>query len=601
MHLQKRIFIVLLIILYFSSLESSAKNSLQDSIPTFNKEVFQASLKKLAPKEFARLFTQQYREDSIKVMICTKFIEDEMLRSDDLLSQFWGYYSLAHWQSDLMNHETSIKYIDTLYDVAKTMKDDDLILSALINKGSFYFKFGFYKESMEYNLAALELAKQTNNLKRELAISLNIAMIKIHTNDSIGAVELLEETLKIIENGDAGTLNILKTNIYIALVKGYIEIEDYKKAKTYCQKGLELSKNNNDKESHFYCLSFLGTIEGLHGNFENAHKLLDEALAMAINIKTIDSEIPMIYFEKGEVFYKEKKFKNAIDFLLRAEKLMEKNKINYITLEEIYALLAKSYNEIDDPTNSLKYYEKANEVYKANDKRQKNISVSILKKYDLKSLEEELNLSEEKTKKTRTTLYVSIFSAMLIVLGLIYFYRRREKSNQHKFEAILKSLEAEKEEIIEIDPEVEKIVVKEIDKTKTVKVEKTETKEIEIIDETKERLLKKLQKFEAKESYLSKHSSLNEVAKKLKTNTSYLSKLVNTHKGKSFTAYITDLRVNYAIKRLKNDKKFRSYTIDSIAQEIGFNRSESFSRAFKNKTGLYPSYFIKNLDIQNIE
>ncbi|MEM6687195.1 MAG: helix-turn-helix domain-containing protein, partial [Bacteroidota bacterium] len=82
---------------------------------------------------------------------------------------------------------------------------------------------------------------------------------------------------------------------------------------------------------------------------------------------------------------------------------------------------------------------------------------------------------------------------------------------------------------------------------------------------------------------------------------SYLSKLVNAHKGKSFTAYITDLRVNYAIRRLKEDRKFRSYTIDSIARDIGFNRSESFSRAFKNKTGLYPSYYIKRLDSQNIE
>lgn len=79
-----------------------------------------------------------------------------------------------------------------------------------------------------------------------------------------------------------------------------------------------------------------------------------------------------------------------------------------------------------------------------------------------------------------------------------------------------------------------------------------------------------------------------------------MSKLVNAHKGKSFTAYITDLRVNYAIRRLKEDKKFRSYTIDSIARDIGFNRSESFSRAFKNKTGLYPSYYIKRLDSQNV-
>ena len=236
MRLQKCTAILLLTFSLCLHQSSFAKNSLQDSIPTFNKEVFQASLKELAPKEFARLFMQEYIQDSIKLTICSKYIEDEMLSSDDLLSQFWGYYSLANWQSDLMNHEESIRYVDMLYGVAKKMNDDDLMLSALINKGSFYFKFGAYKESIESNLKALELAKATNNIKRELAISLNLALIKLQTNDDVSAIELLRKILKVIDSGKAGTLTVLKTRVYVALIKGYIGIEDYETAKSYCEK-----------------------------------------------------------------------------------------------------------------------------------------------------------------------------------------------------------------------------------------------------------------------------------------------------------------------------------------------------------------------------
>ena len=113
-------------------------------------------------------------------------------------------------------------------------------------------------------------------------------------------------------------------------------------------------------------------------------------------------------------------------------------------------------------------------------------------------------------------------------------------------------------------------------------------------------ILKNLEEFEAKKLFLSNESTLVEVAKKIQTNTTYLSKVINTHKEKSFTAYITDLRVDYAIERLSHDRKFRSFTIGAIAQEIGFKRSESFSKAFKVKTGLYPSYFVKEVEKQQV-
>ncbi|WP_159025502.1 AraC family transcriptional regulator [Aquimarina sp. Aq78] len=43
---------------------------------------------------------------------------------------------------------------------------------------------------------------------------------------------------------------------------------------------------------------------------------------------------------------------------------------------------------------------------------------------------------------------------------------------------------------------------------------------------------------------------------------------------------------------------YRKYTVQAIAQEIGFNNSEAFSKAFYKKTGIYPSYFIKKLEKQ---
>ncbi len=580
--------LLVLIISFGYNQQSFANNSLQDTIQSFNKEEFKASLKELAPKEFARLFAQKYEKDSLKTTICIMHVKNSMLTSEDSIEQYWGYLCLSNWQNNIMNHEESVVNLNKSLQIAKSLNDDNLIMTSLQDRGNSYFDFGEYEKAMEDYLQVLDLAKKTNDQVREQVISLTISLIKMQTNDFPGAIELLNGLLKTIKDDEPKTLHI---NVYIALTKGYIGIGDYNQAKRYCEKGLELSEKLNDNEAKFYFFSFLGRIASLNQDFEEAHEFIQKSLNIAENLKTIDHEIPVLYIEKGEVFYKEKRYKVAIEFLLKADTLMQKHKLDFIKLEEAYALLAKSYKEVNDIENSLKYYEKANEVYKKNDKRQDNISVDIVKKYDLQSLKEELIAAEESSEKTKNILIVSVFVASFTVIGIVFFFRKREKNNQRKFEELLRSIE-EKEKEEKLEAVVEKGKVK--------KIAKAEIKEVEIIDETKAKLLKKLNNFEAKESYLSKHCSLNEVAKKLKTNTSYLSKLVNAHKGKSFTAYITELRVNYAIKRLKNDKKFRSYTIDSIAQEIGFNRSESFSRAFKNKTGLYPSYYIKSLDNKGV-
>ena len=110
----------------------------------------------------------------------------------------------------------------------------------------------------------------------------------------------------------------------------------------------------------------------------------------------------------------------------------------------------------------------------------------------------------------------------------------------------------------------------------------------EIIDD----ILRKLEKFEKNEDYLNANLSLMTLAKKFNTNSSYLSRVLNSSKSVNFSKYLNDLRINYAVRQIKNDAVFRKYTIEAIALECGYNNSASFSRSFYKNTGLYPSYFI---------
>lgn len=110
-----------------------------------------------------------------------------------------------------------------------------------------------------------------------------------------------------------------------------------------------------------------------------------------------------------------------------------------------------------------------------------------------------------------------------------------------------------------------------------------------------------LEMFETNKEFLHKNTTIEGLAKKFGTNRDYLSKSVNELKGKNFSQYLNELRINYIVEELKINKVLRKHTISAIAEDIGFNNSESFSNAFKKITGTLPSYYIKLLQTQKAQ
>ena len=124
--------------------------------------------------------------------------------------------------------------------------------------------------------------------------------------------------------------------------------------------------------------------------------------------------------------------------------------------------------------------------------------------------------------------------------------------------------------------------------------------EISISKEIVDSVLSGLVSFEEKREYTSQKITLNTLAKKLNTNSSYLSKIINYHKEGSFSNYLNRLRIDNIIEQLKSHSKIRKFTIKAIAQEAGYSNSDSFSKAFFKLKGIRPSDFIKQLEEEDI-
>ncbi len=108
-------------------------------------------------------------------------------------------------------------------------------------------------------------------------------------------------------------------------------------------------------------------------------------------------------------------------------------------------------------------------------------------------------------------------------------------------------------------------------------------------------IMSRLKSLEDQKLYLRQDFNMVYAAKQIKTNTTYLSKVINETKKQSFSDYTNHLRINYVLKRLNTDKQFRNYTIKAIAGENGYRTPESFSHHFKSKTGISPAKFIRAL------
>lgn len=99
-----------------------------------------------------------------------------------------------------------------------------------------------------------------------------------------------------------------------------------------------------------------------------------------------------------------------------------------------------------------------------------------------------------------------------------------------------------------------------------------------------------------KKMYKDPNFSSKDLAKQLKTNTRYLSAVVNSRFGMNFSCLLNEYRIKDAL-RLMGDKKNADKNIEEISAMVGFANRQSFYAAFYKNMGETPnSYRKRNLE-----
>ena len=86
--------------------------------------------------------------------------------------------------------------------------------------------------------------------------------------------------------------------------------------------------------------------------------------------------------------------------------------------------------------------------------------------------------------------------------------------------------------------------------------------------------------------------SAKELAAELKTNTRYLSAVVNSRFGMNYSCLLNEYRVKEA-QHLLTDKRYADKTVEEISTMVGFANRQSFYAAFYKNLGETPNGYRK--------
>lgn len=501
---------------------------------------------------------------------------------------FFAYRNLAKTEDLIGDTDKAITSINKAIKIAsEKLNDSEKEADCIFTKAYISYNNGLYEEAFSSYTKAYDYYKNTDNKTKKNYITINIALLKNILGDHDGAIKLLLESYneyqtlseeeRQLEYGNS-YVSILSTlsNAYIrkAIKNSNRKLILLDSASTYNTIGLLETEKTNNISANLSFKADKGIILEERGNIPEALKILNASLESNKHFQQ-PNLLTAIYYHKGICHKKLDQIDDAIFYLKKTDSITEKTRTNYTVLQNAYYALAKIYIERKDYVNSTKYLQLYIENDLINDDLTEVVRKQIHELHDISLLKDQINnLNDEIEDKSFTS--VTVIGILVILLGGFFiFYRYQKRKNKVAFQKLIQQIDAKNEE-----------------KTITQKASKAVT----IDDEKVVQVLKALEKFEEKEWFRNKNCDLAFVAKKVKTNKTYLSKIIHEHKQQKFIDYIRDLRINYALERLKDDPVFRSYDIKSIAEESGFKSSDMFSRAFVKNTGIYPSYYIKNIN-----
>ncbi|PWA10490.1 AraC family transcriptional regulator [Flavobacterium laiguense] len=523
----------------------------------------------LRNKDYDYLFKriEESENDSSKQSLYLRFYLVKSKSEKNFEKVVNGYKNYVHHSPENLK----LIYADSMVYTAKKSMDNALIGSAYLSKGIVYYSLKKHDYALDNYLIANNYISKTNDKYLIYKTKYNIAHIKYFLGFYDEAISLFKECIGYFkENSVGGYLNSLHS-----LGICYNRIGNYGLCTDTNLLGIAEGRRLANDEMRDYFIHSEGVNQYFRGNYSLAIKKITYALPTVHKYKDFANEA-VGYFYIGKSYWDLKNTQMAIPYFKKVDAIF--NDKGYIRpdLRNNYELLINYYKSKNNLNLQLYYIEKLLKVDSIIHNRYRYVSGKITKEYDTKELLFQKNNIERLFDKRKYNDYIFtsiILFLFLTVVFLIYRHIRNRKVYRQRFDDLMKKSET---------------------------VTKVESKNIvngieDINQDTVVSMLKQLEKFEKDKMFLEKDLTATKLTVSFDSNVKYLSKIISHYRGKKFVKYINDLKVDYLITLLKEDKKIQNYTNKALAEEAGFSSTQRFANAFFVRTGMPTSYFIEEI------
>ena len=498
--------------------------------------------------------------------------------------QMYLAYKTAMYQADKKEH---LLYADSMLVSAKHASDNVLIGSAYMTKATVYYGRKEHKKALDNFIIADEYISKTNDLYSIYKVKYGIAQTKYYLGFYDEAISLFRECIDYFkEENDRAYLNSLH-----CLGLCYNRIGNYEWCTITNQMGIDEGRKLENSEMEPYFIHSEGVNQCSEGKYNEAIKKLTTTLPDIINYKDFANE-SVAYFYIGKSYWSLKQQEKAIAYFKKVDAIFEKEKYIRPDLREGYEKLIDYYKRKNDTKSQLFYINQLLKVDHILGQNYNYLLRKIVKEYDTKELLKSKH-DIENAMTFRTVIGFSII--FLMALAIIYLIYRHFK-NKRLFKELMKR---DTTNPIILERSNKEIVFEKIAKHNTINniVPENNNKQAsqEISPDIEIGILKNLRKFELDKKYLQKDMTLVKMASLLNTNTKYVTRVIAKHRDKGTIEYITDLKIDFIIEILKKESKYRNYTNKALGEEAGFGSTQNFTKAFKARTRISPTYFIYQL------
>ncbi|SHI48284.1 helix-turn-helix domain-containing protein [Aquimarina spongiae] len=543
------------------------------------------SLQQKTYEELRALFSN-LRSDTLKSAYIANYYLIKAKRESNIPKIAKGYHLLYYSFSD---HTVKQKYVDSIIDITRYNQSREFPALAYLHKAQFHLYQNREITKTINNLnAARKYANQNDNIDLIYRVDYMIGIIKSeHLDEKEEALNIYKKCAKFYQTKKQDIYKSRYINTLHAIAETYIALKEHDSSSYYNELGYQEAENHENvflQRQKVYFTLCEGVNHYSKNNFRRAIDSIHKALPEMISINDVSNTLDCYYY-LGKSYFDLGQNKKALPYLIKTDSILESlNSIPQYKHVKIYQYLKNYYRNINDLENQNKYLDKLNKILANYLSDQIHISKKVKEDYDIALLIEEQESVVKKLNRNTDVYKSGVLLLILLLLisssVLLYQYRKKQVYRKRFQEILTKqktSISKEDEEFIK---------------------SKVSESNIKVPQKHVDYILERLDQFEKEKKYLATGISSQSLADDFDTNVKYLSRVINHFKNKSFTNYLNELRISFAIEELKTNTTLRKFTIKAIANEMGYNSAETFSNAFYKQTKIKPSYYIKNLNKQ---